>query len=85
MEFNKNNDNNNGGDEPEQPQRSAQKRKLNELANDDQPADEDKPAREDQNCSSKKNREEGNDLLDLEVCRYFELETKIIYSAQKRL
>jgi hypothetical protein len=77
MESNKNDNNNNGDNEHEheQPQRTAQKRKLNELTNDEDksaPA-EDKPAREDQNCSSKKNREEGNDLLDLEVCRYFEL------------
>jgi hypothetical protein len=57
----------------------VQKRKLNELTN-----DEDKPAeaagQEDQECAnSKKYREEGNDM-DLEVCTYLELETKIIHS-----
>jgi hypothetical protein len=65
MESNNNNNNNNndGGDEHQQlQQRNAQ----NRLANDG-----DKPAKaageEDQSCSSKKNRDEGNDL-DLEVC-----------------
>jgi hypothetical protein len=70
MESNKNNDNNNeAGDEHQQLQRSAPKRKFNELANDE----EDKPAAsgEDQNCGRKKNREEGNDL-DKEVCTYLD-------------
>jgi hypothetical protein len=65
MESNKNDNNNTGGDEHEQPPRSAQKCTLNELAN-----DENKPAGEDQNCSSKTNHEDRNDLLDLEVCTY---------------
>jgi hypothetical protein len=62
--FNDNNNVNDAGDEHQQLQRSATKRKFNELAN-----DEDKPAAsgEDQNCGSKKNREEGNNL-DMEVC-----------------
>jgi hypothetical protein len=57
MESNKNT-NNDGGDEHQQ--------LRNELIN-----DEDKPAAgEDQNCDSQKNHEDGNDLLDLEVCTY---------------
>jgi hypothetical protein len=77
---NKNDNNNDGGDKHQQLGGSAQNRKSNKLAN-----DEDKPSTtgEDQNCSSNKNREEGNDLdLDLEVCTYFGL-TKIIHSMQK--
>jgi hypothetical protein len=66
MESNNNNNNNNnddGEDEHEQLQRSAE----NRLANDgDKPAEA--AGEEDQSCSSKKNRDEGNDLLDLEVC-----------------
>jgi hypothetical protein len=67
MESNKNYKNNNGGAEHEQLQKSAHKRKFNEVTNDvDKPAagEEDQP----EDCSSsKKNRNEGNDL-DLEVC-----------------
>jgi hypothetical protein len=65
--FNDNNNVNDAGDEHQQLQRSAPKRKFNELANDE----EDKPAAagENQNCGSKKNREDGNDLA-MEVCTY---------------
>jgi hypothetical protein len=77
MESNKNDNNNNGIDNKhEQPQRSAQKRKLNEMTN-----DEDKPAEaageEGQECAnSKKNREEGDDR-DLEVCTYLNYKQKL--------
>jgi adenine specific DNA methylase Mod len=69
MESNKN-DNNDEGDEHEQLRRNAQKRKLNELTN-----DEGKPAAgdEDQPGSSKKNRKEKGNDLDLEVCTYLDL------------
>jgi hypothetical protein len=84
MESNKNDNNNNGDNEHQQPQRTAQKRKFNQLTNDEEPAEA--AGEEGQDCTnSKKNREEGNDLLDLEVCTYFELETKIIDSAKKQL
>jgi hypothetical protein len=66
MESNQNNNNNNGGAEHEQLQKSAHKRKFNEVTNDvDKPAagEEDQP----EDCStSKKNCEDGN-VLDLEV------------------
>jgi hypothetical protein len=76
MESNKNNNNNKGG-EHQQWRGSAQKRKLNELAKDG-----DKPAAagyDDKNCSSEKNRVEGNDLLDLEVCTYLHLKESKYY------
>jgi hypothetical protein len=67
---NKNNNNNDGGDKHQQLDGSAQNRKSNKMAK-----DEDKPAEaageENQSCSSNKNLEEGNDL-DLEVCTYLD-------------
>jgi hypothetical protein len=82
MEFNKNNDNNNGGDEHQQLRGSARKRTFDELTKDgDKSAtgEEDQPEPED--CSnSKKNREDGNDGLNLEVCTFLDLEKAKNYS-----
>jgi hypothetical protein len=76
MESSKNNNSNGDGEDeqqqPQQPRRSAQKLKLNRLANDGKPAaggEEDQPEQEE--CSSKKDCDTKNDQdLDLEVCTF---------------
>jgi hypothetical protein len=62
MEFNINNDSNNGGDDHEQLRITARKRTFNELANDeDKRATEEEDQPEPVDCNSKKKREDGND------------------------